>query len=124
MQLQEKCREQRRPLYLVFIDLTKTFNLVCRTGLFALMPRIGCPPPLLKLLRMIVSFHDGMMGTVQYNGSSSDPFPIKSEVKQPCVLALTLFCIFSLPIPALFSPYFYSCMSNGRQSHPKGLPVR
>jgi len=42
-QLQEKCREQRRPLYLAFIDLTKAFDLVSRSGLFALLQRIGCP---------------------------------------------------------------------------------
>ena len=44
-QLQEKCREQRQPLYLAFIDLTKAFDLVSRDGLFSLLQRIGCPPP-------------------------------------------------------------------------------
>ena len=43
-QLQEKCREQRKPLYLAFIDLTKAFDLVSRDGPFALLQRIGCPP--------------------------------------------------------------------------------
>ncbi|KAI8510155.1 hypothetical protein Bbelb_125830 [Branchiostoma belcheri] len=43
---------------------------------------------------MISSFHEDMYGTVQYDGSSSDPFPIKSGVKQGCVLAPTLFGIF------------------------------
>jgi len=38
--------------------------------------------------------HDGMTGTVQYDGSSSDPFPIKSGVKQGCVPAPRLFGIF------------------------------
>ena len=47
-----------------------------------------------KLLRMITSFHEDMKGTVQYDGSSSEPFPIKSGVKQGCVLAPTLFGIF------------------------------
>ena len=52
-------------------------------------------PP--KLLRMITSFHEEMNGTVQYDGSSSDPFPIKNGVKQGCVLTPTLFGIlFSL----------------------------
>ena len=27
-QLQEKCREQEKPLYVAFIDLTKTFDLM------------------------------------------------------------------------------------------------
>ena len=43
---------------------------------------------------MITSFHEDMQGTVQYDGSSSDPFPISSGVKQGCVLAPTLFGIF------------------------------
>ena len=90
-QLQEKCREQRRPLYLAFIDLTKAFDLVSRSGLFSLLQKVGCPP---KLLGMITSFHDNMKGTVQYNGSSSDSFPISNGVKQGCVLAPTLFGIF------------------------------
>ena len=90
-QLQEKCREQRKPLYIALIDLTKTFDLVSRKGLFTLLQRVGCPP---KLLRMITSFHKDMQGTVQYDSSTSDPFSIKSEVKQGCVLTPTLFGIF------------------------------
>ena len=100
-QLQEKCREQQLPLYLAFIDLTKAFDLVSRSGLFILLEKIGCPP---KLRSIIISFHEGMQGTVQYDGSSSDPFPIKSGVKQGCVLAPTLFGIFfSLLLSYAFS---------------------
>ena len=59
-------------------------------------------PP--KFLRLITSFHKEMKGTVQYDGSSSDPFPIKSGVKQGCVLAPTLFGIlFSLLLRYAFS---------------------
>jgi len=47
IQLQEKCREQRRPLYIAFIDLTKAFYLVSRRGLFTLLQKIGCPTKLL-----------------------------------------------------------------------------
>ena len=90
-QLQEKCREQRQPLFIAFIDLTKAFDLVSRSGLFTLLQGIGCPP---KLLQMIRSFQDNMQGTVQYDGSPSDPFAIKSGVKQGCVLAPTLIGIF------------------------------
>ena len=90
-QLQEKCREQRMPLYMVFIDLTKAFDLVSRDGLFKILDIIGCPP---KLLRFIQSFHDGMKGVVEFDGSVSDAFEITSGVKQGCVLAPTLFGIF------------------------------
>lgn len=44
---------------------------------------------------MIESFHEDMLGTVQYDGSFSDPFPVKIGVKQGFVLASTLFGIFS-----------------------------
>ena len=63
-QLQEKCREQSRPLYLAFVDLTKAFDPVSFPGLFTLLLRIGCPP---KFLKLIISFHEGMTGTVQYD---------------------------------------------------------
>ena len=90
-QLQEKCREQRQPLFIAFIDLTKAFNLVSRDGLFKILPKIGCPP---KLLSIIKSFHDDMKGTVIFAGSTSATFNIRSGVKQGCVLAPTLFGIF------------------------------
>ena len=43
-QLQEKCREQGKPLYVAFIDLTKAFDLVSRDGLFRILEQVGCPP--------------------------------------------------------------------------------
>ena len=79
------------PLYVAFIDLTKAFDLVSRDGLFKILPKIGCPP---KLQSLIESFHSNMKGTVQFNGSFSEPFDIRNGVKQGCVLAPTLFGIF------------------------------
>lgn len=46
-QLQEKSREQDKPLYLAFIDLTKAFHLVIRKGLFQLLEKIGCSSTLI-----------------------------------------------------------------------------
>ena len=48
-QLQEKCREQQMPIYIAFVDLTKAFDFVCRSGLFQLLKKIGCPPNATKL---------------------------------------------------------------------------
>ena len=69
-QLQEKCREQGKPLYVASIDLTKAFDLVSRDGLFKILAKIGCPPTLLSSMK---SFHDDMKGTVLYNGATSTP---------------------------------------------------
>ena len=79
------------PLYIAFIDLTKAFDLVSRSGLFSLLRTIGCPPHLLAVIR---SFHEDMRSTVYYNGATSEAFPVSSGVKQGCVLAPTLFGIF------------------------------
>ena len=43
---------------------------------------------------MIISFHEDTKGSVKFNGSSSESFPILSGVKQGCVLAPTLFGVF------------------------------
>ena len=40
-QVQEKCREQQKPLYVAFIDLTKTFDLVSNI----LAENCSPPPP-------------------------------------------------------------------------------
>ena len=99
-QLQEKCQEQNKPLFLAFLDLKKAFDLVSRSGLFQLLEKIGCPP---KLHSIVESFHTDMQSTVCFNGATSDPFPINSGVKQGCVLAPTLVGIFfSMLLPHAF----------------------
>ena len=90
-QLQEKCREQQQPLYLAFIDLTKAFDLVSRTGLFKPLEKIECPP---KLLTIVAPFHVNKHATVSFDGEISELFKIDSGVKQNCVLAPTRFGIF------------------------------
>ena len=50
-QLQEKCREQNKGLYITFVDLTKAFDTVSRKGLWLIIERLGCPP---KFLSMVI----------------------------------------------------------------------
>ena len=78
------------PFYIAFIDLTKAFDLVSREGLFAILLNIGCPP---NLFNIVKAFHINTRATIQYDGSVSDSFEIKSGVKQGCVLDPTLFGI-------------------------------
>ena len=58
-ELQEKCREQGKPLYVAFIDLTKAFDLVRRDGLFKILAKIGCLP---ITLRIVKCFNDAIKG--------------------------------------------------------------
>ena len=66
-QLQEKCIEQDRPLYIVFVDFTKAFDTVVRIGLRLLLRKYGCHE---KFTIMIESLHTGMMVNV-WNGRGS-----------------------------------------------------
>lgn len=42
-QIQEKCREQNKNLYMLFIDLTKVFDTVNRRALWKVLSSFGCP---------------------------------------------------------------------------------
>ena len=90
-QLQEKCIEQDRPLYMVFVDFRKAFDTVGRTGLWQLLRKYGCPK---KFTAMIEALHTGMMANVSVGGDVSESFSVTNEVKQVCVLAPTLLSMF------------------------------
>ena len=87
-QLQEKCREQNKRLYITFVDLNKAFETVSRKGLRLMMERLGCPR---RFLNMVKQLHEGQQGQIRLNSNISEPFPITNVVKQSCVLAPTLF---------------------------------
>ena len=89
--LQEKCIEQDRPLYMVFVDFSKAFDTVGRTGLWQLLRKYGCPK---KFTTMIEALHTGMMANVSVIGEVSESLNVTNGVKQGCVLARTLFSIF------------------------------
>lgn len=90
-QIQEKCREQLKDLYIAFIDLTKVFDSVHRPTLWKVLSKIGCPE---KYIRMIHLLHDNMSASVLIDGESTESFVVKTGVKQGCVIAPTLFLIF------------------------------
>ena len=90
-QLQEKWIDQDRPLYIVFVDFTKAFDTVRRTGLWQLLRKYRCPE---KFTTMIDSLYTGLMVNVRNGGEVSDTFVITNGVKQGCVQAHTIFSIF------------------------------
>ena len=90
-QLLEKCREQHRPLFVGFLDLSKAFDTVDRELLWAVLSRAGCPDKFIRLVRLL---HDGMRAKVRVASLESDPFAVAGGVKQGCVLAPVLFNIY------------------------------
>ena len=73
---------------MVFVDFSKAFDTVGRTGLWQLLRKYGCPE---KFTTMIEALHTGMMANVSVGGEVSESFSITNGVKQGCVLAPTLF---------------------------------
>ena len=95
-----------KPLYIAFVDLTKAFDMVSRSGLLKLLVKIGCPS---KLLSFIACFQENTRCTVRFNGAQSEPFEVRSGVKQGCVLAPTLFGI------------LFSCLKFAYGDHNEGV---
>ena len=58
----------------------KRVDLMGRKGLFQLLRKIECHP------KHLVSYHESIRDTVSCDGFTSDPFPIKSGVKQGCLI--------------------------------------
>ena len=109
-QLQEKCQEQNKGLYMTFVGLTKAFDTVSREGLWKIMAQFGCPT---KFIAMVRQFHDGMLARVQNDGEFSDPFPVTNGGKQVFVLA-----------PTLFSMMFSAMLTAPFQDGDNGIPIR
>ena len=89
-QVQEKFQEQNREVFTTFVDLTKAFDTVSRSGLWKIMTKFGVPDKFSALVR---SFHEGMQASVSIDGDVSESFEVTNGVKQGCVLAPTLFSI-------------------------------
>ena len=97
-------------MYIAFIYLTKAFDLVSRDTLFKVLPKIGCQP---KLQSMIVSFHTDTKGTMQFNGSFSEPIENRSGVKQGCFIA-----------PMLFGTFFGLLLKHAFDTTTEGIYLR
>ena len=97
-QIQEKCHEQNRELYIAFIDLAKAFDTVNRELLWNVLSKFGVP---YKFLTILKSLHDNMTACVSVGGSKSEPFNVEVGVKQGCVLAPVIFNIYLTAVTLL-----------------------
>ena len=95
---------------MVFVDLTKAFDSVSREGLWKILAKAGCPPRLVNIIR---SFHDGMVGRVVDQGSLSALFEVGKGTKQDCVMA-----------PLLFSIVFSAMLHDAFKDCDKGVMIR
>ena len=92
-QLMEKSREQHHNLYIAFIDFSKAFDTVNRQLLFSILEKIGCPPKLTNLIKLL---YTNVKARLIVDGELSKLFEYNSGVKQGCKLAPTLFGIYAV----------------------------
>jgi hypothetical protein len=90
-QLQEKCREQRQPLFSCFVDLTKAYDTVHRGLLWQVLAKFGVPPSMLSVIK---DLHEGMKAVLLMGDGESDPIAVKNGLRQGCVLAPNTFLLF------------------------------
>ena len=89
-QVQEKSRERNKDLYMAFTDVTNAFNSN-REARWKVNFIFGCPANYTTILRFL---RDKMTATFLINGAETEPFTIRTGVKQGCVIAPTVFNIY------------------------------
>lgn len=90
-QLVEKTLEQNTSLCIAFVDISKAFDSVNRAALFKILDHIKCPQNILTILKLL---HEDTTSSVLADGEYSEPFEIKTGVKQGCVVAPVLFLLY------------------------------
>ena len=91
-QLMENSREQRRNMYIAFVDFTKAFDTVSRDLLYGILGRLGCPA---KFVGIIKKLHTNVHERPVVDGELTSPFEYNSGVIQGCKLAPTLYGIYA-----------------------------
>ena len=85
----EKCLEYNAELWTVFVDFRKAFDSVHRESLWAILRHYGIPQKIVSLIQLL---YEGFECQV-LEGDPTEPFAVKSGVRQGCILSPMLFCI-------------------------------
>ena len=77
--------------YDIHHDLQKAYDSIPRAALWLALEKLGIPEPTIKLIK---SFHEGMLATIQIDGSHLDSIKVRNGLRQGCCLAPTLFNLY------------------------------
>ena len=105
----EKCIEQDRPLYVVFVDFSNAFDTVGRTGLWQLRRKYGCQE---KFTTVIEALHTGMIANVSVGGEVSESFSVTMGSSK----------VVYWPPRSVYIPFFRFSFSNLRTKNEKRIP--
>jgi hypothetical protein len=84
-------RERSLPTFVTFVDIRKAYDSVWRSGLWALLERIGVTGTMLDLLKALTGH---VSRKIRIQGELSDPFECHRGVPQGSVLSPILYDIF------------------------------
>ena len=90
-QVQKKCIEQNKELYIVFVDFRKAFDSVDRDMLWKVLCVFSGPDHFISTISQI---HDETMSRVDVGKQDSNSIPMNHGTKQGCMLVITLFTLF------------------------------
>nr|KAG5701747.1 hypothetical protein BaRGS_004349 [Batillaria attramentaria] len=86
----EQSIEWQSPLYTSFVDFEKAFDSVDREAIWKLMQHYGIPS---KLINIIQQLYEDSTCQIIHNGKLTNPFPVKTGVRQGCILSPTIFLV-------------------------------
>ena len=86
----EQSIEWQCPLYANFIDFKKAFDMVDRDMLWKILSHYGIPK---KFINIIQQFYTGMTCQVIHGNSLTEPFSVKTGVRQGCLLSPMAFLL-------------------------------
>lgn len=90
--LLQKCRDQRKDVYLCFIDYEKAFDRVKHSPLINMLQKADLDG---SDIRLIKNLYWEQVASVQVNDRTTDEVEIKRGVRQGCVLSPLLFNLYS-----------------------------
>ena len=89
-QIFEQCNEWNITVYANFIDIAKACDSVNRPALWKILRHYGIPEKMTNIIKLL--YHD-FNAKVICGSNLTDEFPIKTGVKQGCILSPLLFSL-------------------------------
>ncbi len=86
----EQYSEWNSPLYIHFVDFRKAFDSVHRNALWMILHSYGIPS---KIISIIKTFYEHFECSVITANDLSEWFPVKSGVRQGCIISPILFLV-------------------------------
>ena len=89
-QILEQTHEWNSSLYIAFVDFEKAFDSLHRDSLWKILRSYGFPT---KIVNIIQALYNNFECKVIHDNKLTEPFEVKTGVKQGCILSPTLFSL-------------------------------